>query len=73
MVLNALGWEPSAAWGRDAQGDISGKTPAILPLDLPAVPELLAGAKAQVWEHVRDRHPLHPGHLHLYMQKVAGC
>lgn len=51
MVLNALGWEPSAAWGQDAQGDIPGKTPVILALDLPVVPELLAGATAQVWEH----------------------
>lgn len=43
MVLNALGSEPSAAWGRDAQGDILEQTPAILPLNAPVAPELLAG------------------------------
>lgn len=58
MVLNALGWEPSTAWGQDAQGDISGKTPAVdriaLPLELPVVPELLEGTMAQMWEHIQD-------------------
>lgn len=45
MVLDALGREPSAAWGRDAQGDILEQTPAILPLNAPVAPQLPAGLR----------------------------
>lgn len=51
VALNAPGSEPCSARGWDAQGDISGKTPAVhrklLPIDLPVVPELLEGTVAQ--------------------------
>lgn len=75
MVPNAFGWEPSTEGGQDAQGDISGKTPAVhgtaLPLDLPVVPELLEGTMAQKWEHTPEPSSQAPSLYRHRRERVA--